>query len=383
MPPAFACGLLAVNKIDLHTHILPESWPDLAARYGCDGWISLERFQRAGRCCARMIQHGRVFREIEDNAWDPVVRLRECDALGGALMEGGGRLRPVTAQVLSTVPVMFSYWAKAHHADDLSKFLNDHIAGIVREHPRRFAGLGTLPMQDPALAVRELERCVRDLGLAGVQIGSHIDRGDQPDWNLDEPQVFDVLATAEALDACVFVHPWDMMGSDAMPRYWLPWLVGMPAETCRAICSVIFGGVLDRLPRLRIAFAHGGGSFPGTIGRIDHGYHARPDLCATRTARSPRDYLAQPDGNPARFYVDSLVHDDHALRTLMRLMTPQRIALGSDYPFPLGEPAPGTLIESAILPHDPPAAEAMLWRTAAHFLGARSPIAATDESAHV
>ena len=113
----------------------------------------------------------------------------------------------------------------------------------------------------------------------------------------------------------------------------------MPAETALAICSVIFGGVLERLPRLRIAFAHGGGAFPGTVGRIEHGFCCRPDLVAVDNPRSPRDYLG-------RFYLDSLVHDADALRHLIRLVGAERVALGSDYPFPLGEAEPGRLIES-------------------------------------
>src|SRR5439155_7354292 len=158
-------------------------------------------------------------------------------------------------------------------------------------------GLGTLPMQAPDLAVRELERCVRDLGLRGVQIGSHVN-----DRNLDAPELFPVFEAAQALGACVFVHPWDMMAREKMPRYWLPWLVGMPAETSLAICSLLLGGVLERLPASRIAFAHGGGAFPGTIGRIDHAFHCRPDLCAVAAAQSPRSQLG-------RLYFDSLVHD--------------------------------------------------------------------------
>jgi aminocarboxymuconate-semialdehyde decarboxylase len=137
----------------------------------------------------------------------------------------------------------------------------------------------------------------------------------------------------------------------------------MPAETCLAICSVIFGGVLERLPRLRIAFAHGGGSFPGTIGRIDHGFHARPDLCAVDNSVNPRSYLG-------RFYLDSLVHDADALRTLIRLVGPERIALGSDFPFPLGETEPGRLIESMTdLSAD--ARERMMSGTALEFLSKR------------
>jgi aminocarboxymuconate-semialdehyde decarboxylase len=234
--------------------------------------------------------------------------------------------------------------------------LNDHLAGVVRDHPQRFVGLGTLPMQAPDLAVRELERCVGELGLCGVEIGSHVNG-----HNLDHPSVFPVLQAAEQLGAAVFVHPWDMMAKDRMGKYWLGWLVGMPAETALAICSVIFGGVLERLPRLRIAFAHGGGSFPGTIGRIEHGFHCRPDLVAVDNARNPRDYLG-------KFYLDSLVHDADALRHLIRLAGPERIALGSDYPFPLGEAEPGRLIES-LSDLTPAVKDRLLAGTALEFLG--------------
>ncbi len=332
-----------MQKIDLHTHILPEKWPDWTKKSGYPGWVFLEHH---GPGCARMMKSdgagARPFREIKADSWDPRLRLEDMDRTG------------VGTQVLSTVPVMFSYWAKAPDAYDLSRVLNDHIAEAVRGHPGRFQGLGTVPMQDPGLACRELERCVKDLGLRGVQIGSHVERppvGPGGDWNLDEPAVVEVLAEAQRLGACVFVHPWDMMGKEEMPRYFMPWLVGMPAEGARAICSVIFGGVLDRLPRLRIGFAHGGGSFAGTIGRIEHGFSVRPDLCAVGTKRSPREYLARPATNgdlaqPARFYVDSLVHDPEALRTILRLLGPERVALGSDYPFPLGEKTPGALVES-------------------------------------
>lgn len=176
----------------------------------------------------------------------------------------------------------------------------------------------------------------------------------------------EVLAHAERLGASVFVHPWDMMGSAQMPRHWLPWLVGMPAETCRAICSVLFGGVLDRLPKLRIAFAHGGGSFPGTIGRIAHGRSCRPDLFPP-DSRDPRDFLAR-SGVPARFYVDSLVHDAEALRAIVRLFGADRVALGTDYPFPLGEETPGSLIES-LRELTEEARSRLLRETAREFLG--------------
>jgi aminocarboxymuconate-semialdehyde decarboxylase len=229
---------------------------------------------------------------------------------------------------------MFSYWAKPRDTLDLSRLLNDHIASLVGEYPTRFVGLGTLPMQEPVLAIRELERCVGELGLAGIEIGSHVNG-----WNLDDPRVVEVLTAAESLGAAVFVHPWEMLGRDRMSKYWLPWLVGMPAETSLSICSMIFGGVLEKLPRLRVAFAHGGGAFPATLGRIEHGFRVRPDLVATDNARNPRDYIG-------RFYVDALVHDADMLRYMIKLMGAECIAMGSDYPFPLGEHEPGALIES-------------------------------------
>jgi aminocarboxymuconate-semialdehyde decarboxylase len=229
---------------------------------------------------------------------------------------------------------MFSYWAKPADGYDLSRLLNDHLAAMAALAPHRFVVLGTLPMQAPDLACRELERCVRELGFAGVQIGTHVNG-----WNLDQPELFPVLERAEALGASILVHPWDMLGKARMERYFLQWLVGMPVETALAICSLIFGGVFDRLPRLRICFAHGGGSFAGTLARIDAGYRARPDLCSVNNCKPPRDYLRS-------FYVDSLVHDARTLRSLIDLMTVERIALGSDYPFPLGEKHPGQLIES-------------------------------------
>ena len=329
-------------KIDLHTHILPEKWPDLADRYGYGGFTSIEHHRP---CCARLFKDGEFFREIDDRCWSPLRRIEDCDRDG------------VGAQVLSTVPVMFSYWAKPADGHDLSRLLNDHIAEVVRDHPGRFIGLGTLPLQGPDLAIEELERCVSELGFPGVQIGTHCQ-----DWNLDDPALFPVFERAAQIGASIFVHPWEMLGADRMKSYFLPWLVGMPAETSLAICSMIFGGVFDRLPDLKICFAHGGGSFFPTLGRIEKGFNARPDLCQVKTSNSPRGQLD-------RFYIDSLVHDPVILKLLIEQVGGvHRIALGSDYPFPLGEDAPGEMIE-AIEDLDENARERLLSGTALEFLG--------------
>jgi aminocarboxymuconate-semialdehyde decarboxylase len=343
-------------KIDLHTHILPRDWPDLDAKYGYGGFVRLEH---CDACSANMMKGRKLFRKIGSNSWDPQRRMEECDATGVAM------------QVLSTVPVMFNYWAKPHDALDLSRFLNDHIAEVVRAYPARFAGLGTIPLQAPDLAARELERCVGELGLRGVQIGTHVDPNEHCHGadcrNLDDPALDEVWAAAEQLDTAIFVHPWDMLGKARMTKYWLPWLVGMPAETCLAMGCMMFGGVFERFPKLRVAFAHGGGSFPFTIGRMEHGFHVRPDLVATDNKVNPRSYLASGE-TLARFYVDSLVHDADALRMLVKLFGAARVALGSDYPFPLGEARPGELIES-IAEFSPRDKLQLLSGTAREFLG--------------
>jgi aminocarboxymuconate-semialdehyde decarboxylase len=189
-------------------------------------------------------------------------------------------------------------------------------------------------MQDTDLAIAELEYCMKDLGLAGVQIGTNINQ-----LNLDEPRFFPIFERAAELGAAIFIHPWEMMGEAQTKKYWLPWLVGMPAETTRAICSLIFGGVLEKLPTLRIAFAHGGGSFPYTLGRISHGAEMRPDLCKIDNPHPVEKYLG-------KFWVDSLTHNPDMLKYIVELFGAKKVCLGTDYPFPLGESPAGDLVRS-------------------------------------
>jgi aminocarboxymuconate-semialdehyde decarboxylase len=312
-------------KIDIHTHIMPEHIPNYFQKFGYGEFIHLEH-----HCphCARMIKGDKVFREVEQNCWDPATRMKEMD------------MTEVGIQVLSTIPVLFNYWAKPEHGLETAQFFNNHIAQSCSYHPDRFIGLGTLPLQDIDLSIKEMERCVLELKMPGIEIGSNINGK-----NLSDPYFDPFWEAAEALGCCLFVHPWEMMGENEMTKYWLPWLVGMPAETARAITSMIFGGVFNRFPKLRVAFAHGGGSFPFTIGRIEHGFNVRPDLCAIDNKENPRTFLGI-------FWIDALVHDPKALDYVIDVIGQDKVCMGSDYPFPLGEHHPGKLIESMYYTQD-------------------------------
>ena len=328
-------------KIDIHAHILPETWPDLRDRYGYGGFIRLDHDCEG--CSAKMMKDDEFFRKVDPNVWSPEVRIDECDE------------EAVDVQVLSTVPVMFSYWAEPADTHDLSKILNEHIAGVCEKYPKRYAGLGTIPMNDTDRAIQELERCVKQLGLVGVEIGTHING-----TNLSADRFDPLWEAAEELDAAIFVHPWDMMGWDQLEEYWMPWLVSMPAETSRAICSLLMGGVLDRYPDLKFAFAHGGGSFPATLGRVDWGFQTRPDLCQVDTETRPVDLVD-------KLVFDTLVHDPAMLQFLVDNFGADQLALGTDYPFVLGEHHPGQLIES--MDFAPETKEQMLSGTALEWMG--------------
>jgi aminocarboxymuconate-semialdehyde decarboxylase len=312
-----------MKKIDIHTHIMPEKIPNWFDKFGYGDFIHLDHHKP---CCARMMKGDKFFREIESNCWEPKDRIIDMSATD------------VDIQVLSTIPVLFNYWAKPAEGLETSRFFNDHICSCVTHYPDKFIGLGTVPLQDIDMAIKEMERCVNELKMPGIEIGSNINQ-----LNLSDQKFDPFWEAAQDLNCSIFIHPWEMMGENQMMKYWLPWLVGMPAETARAICSLIFGGVMEKYPKLKFAFAHGGGSFPATVGRVEHGWKVRPDLCAIDNPINPRDYLG-------KFWVDSLVHDEVSFDVLMKTVGEDKICVGSDYPFPLGEHRPGELVESMNIP---------------------------------
>lgn len=312
--------------------------PDWTKKFGYGDFIHLDHTG----CKTCMMKGSQRFREIKPNCFDEKVRIEEMHQQG------------VDVQVLSTIPVLFNYWSKPKDGAETARFFNDHLASVVEMHPQHFIALGTVPMQDIDLAIQELERCVLDLGMPGVEIGTNING-----VNLNDPKFHPFYEAADELGCSIFVHPWDMMGNDQLTQYWLPWLVGMPAETTRAICSLIFGGIFESFPKIRWCFAHGGGSFAYTLGRIQHGFNVRPDLVAIHNPFPPNQYLN-------KFWVDSLVHDPAALNLLMEKLSFEKICLGTDYPFPLGELQPGTLINESNLAND--IKHSMLWSNALDWL---------------
>ena len=306
-------------KVDIHTHIIPDNLPDFTKKFRYEGFVRLDKKNDSE---ADMILFNENFRTINCNCWNPKIRLNEMGKTD------------IDLQVISPIPIMFSYWANAKDALEQSQLINDFISDVCIKYPKRFVGLGTIPMQSIDYSIKELERCKNDLNLQGIEIGTNIN-----DQNLNEEQFFDIFAACEELSMSIFIHPWQMMGMSKMKKYWLPWLVGMPAETTRAICSMIFGGVFDKFPKLRVAFAHGGGNFHYTLGRIEQGFLQRPDICAVDNTNNPRKYID-------KFYIDSLVHNSDSLKFLIDTVGPNQIALGTDYPFPLGETTPGNIIDT-------------------------------------
>jgi aminocarboxymuconate-semialdehyde decarboxylase len=307
--------------IDIHNHFFPRTWPDLAARFGTPNWPWIKHTE-AGK--AEIMVGDRFFRQIYSACWDAEVRLQEMDRDG------------VEMQVLSATPLLFAYERPAEQALDCARLFNDAALELCAGGKGRLKSLCQVPLQDTDAACKELSRCMR-AGHLGVQIGNHV--GDK---NLDDPGIVTFLHHCAVEGAAVLVHPWEMMGQSRMPKYMMPWTVGMPAETQLGIVAMILSGAFDQLPEnLRICFAHGGGSFAFLLGRLQNAWQHHP------TARGV--CMLPPSSYVNRFYVDSAVFDARALEFLVGTMGSARVMLGSDYPFPLGEHQIGSLIRSSHL----------------------------------
>jgi aminocarboxymuconate-semialdehyde decarboxylase len=307
-------------RIDLHTHVVPPRWEDFAARYGGGRW---PRLVPRDACRATLMTGSERFRELTHQAWDPARRIEDMDRLG------------IDRQVLSPPPVMFCYWAEPKAGQAFARMQNEHVAAVAARHPGRFVGMATVPLQDPALAMAELRHCRESLGLRAVEIGSCPAGRD-----LDDPALFPFFEACRDLGVAVFVHPaTPLVGQERLDRWYFPLVVGNPLETALAISRLVFGGVLERLPDLRICFAHGGGAFPFTLARLEHGWRVRPEGPAA-IPEPPRAYAR-------RLYVDSLTLGPRNLRFVVEELGADRVVLGSDYPFDMGDPDPLGTLEAA------------------------------------
>ncbi|MDH4065042.1 MAG: amidohydrolase [Acidobacteriota bacterium] len=302
--------------VDIHSHFFPEATPDFSARFAGPPWPSI-RHDAAGQ--ATIMLGDREFRRITSACWDAEARVADMERDG------------VDLQVLCATPVLFAYDRPAGQALECARIYNDLALDVCARANGRLRALCQVPLQDVDMACGEVSRAMR-AGHIGVQIGSHV--GPK---NLDDDGLVRFLAHCASEGAPVLVHPWDMLGPDRTARYMAGWTVGMPAETQLAIVSLILGGGFDRLPpSLRICFVHGGGSFAYLLGRLENAWRNR-DIARGVSEHPPSHYLT-------RFFVDSAVFDDRALRLLVEVMGDQRVMLGSDYPFPLGEQRVGSLV---------------------------------------
>jgi aminocarboxymuconate-semialdehyde decarboxylase len=310
-------------KIDVHAHYVPEKCLDAEAK-GTDGHIHGLRIVQEG---SRQVAYTNNARNL---AFDPP----QIYSIERRLKDMATQW--IDMQVLSVPPFLFFYASDPAQSLEQCQKINNAFAETVQKYPDRFVALANLPMQDPEMAARELERSVRELGLRGAEICSNINGK-----NLDDKSFAPFYTKLQQLDVPVFIHPSNVLGADRLRPYHLQNLIGNPSDTAVAAASLIFGGVLKEFPRLKFYLAHGGGSCPYLRGRWEHGWQVRPEARAN-IDRPPSDYLRL-------LCFDSLVHSVPALNFLVETVGPGRVMMGTDYPFDMGDRDPVKTVAS--LPH--------------------------------
>ncbi|MEZ5727760.1 MAG: amidohydrolase family protein [Burkholderiaceae bacterium] len=328
------------GAIDLHTHVVPAQFPAYAGRHQGVAWPSMKY---SSACEADIIIGGRGFRALDDRSWEVSRRLDAMDAAG------------IDRQVLSPMPELLSYWFPPEDAEVFADHVNGMIADMIAQAPQRFTGLGMVPLQDLERAIRCLETLVRERGFAGVEIGSHI-----AGTPIGDPSLDPFFEAAESLSAAVFVHALHPIGRERLvgPAMLAAALL-FPCDVGLAAASTITGGLLERRPRLRLAFSHGGGAFGLLLPRLAHVWASAPEIQAS-IARDPRE-LAR------RLWFDSLVYDRDTLAFLIGKFGIDRLILGSDFPFQIHDPDPVGRIDALGL--EPADAHRLAHANAVAFLG--------------
>jgi aminocarboxymuconate-semialdehyde decarboxylase len=294
-----------VRTIDTHTHILTQETAALLSKAAPKLSVAITPIDQN---IAKLQAGGTVYPTFPTGGFDIAHRLRDMDGSG------------VDVQVLSATPTTYLYGQEAALCEVTSAIQNDQMARHIAAHPTRFMGIATLPMQAPERAADELKRAMSKLGLRGAMIASNI-----MGKNLDDPSFEPLWATAAELGAFMFIHPYNVAGADRLKSYYLGNLIGNPLDTTIAAACLIFGGVMDRHPTLKVCLAHGGGFTPYQAARWEHGWAVRPE--------PKKNVKAQPKNIVGRFYYDTILHSDKTLEAMIGLTGASRVLLGSDYPF--------------------------------------------------
>jgi aminocarboxymuconate-semialdehyde decarboxylase len=335
--------------IDMHAHVIPEHFPDPSGRPSAARWPYMDHFQPSQ---AKVMISGENFRTVHSGNWDVERRLRD--------MEAGG----VDAEAISPMPELLSYWFTPEDGLDFCRYTNEFIAEFCSAAPGRFFGLGAVPLQDPDLAARELST-VLEMGLTGVEIGSNI-----LGKSLGEGRFLGFFQEAERLGVPVFVHALHPTVADRIGEALMN-PIGFPTDTGLTIASLIASGTAEKCPDLRIAFSHGGGTFPFMLPRLTHNWGGTWNEEEPGGGPGAAVFARSPAETARRFYYDTLLFDARAIRYLLEIIGPERLLVGTDYPYMAREKPVGKTLASMGLP--PQILDDITWNNCLRFLGVEAP----------